>query len=157
MKNIFFAVLTAFCLTSFLPAGAQNMKSTLWSAFGVSFMVPADVAIEDDSEEGYILSNDQYYVQVQLLDGEAMDKKAMAEEIKNMATDDQLKEQTSVNQFSLSKFYGAQLQGTSEGEWYLYNYLMAKDESCGFFVTVIYKDKNDKLPAQIIQSFELED
>lgn len=157
MKNVFLAVITVCCLVSILPANAQKMKSTRWSAFGVSFKIPSDFIIEDDSEEGYILSNDQYYVNVQILDGEAMNKKAIANEVRQVAVDDQLSELSTVKEFSLPKFYGAQLQGSIEGEWYLYNYLMAKDESCGFFVTVIYKDKNDKIPKQILESFELED
>ena len=157
MRNVIFAVCTAFCLTSILPAGAQEMKSTSWSAFGVSFKVPADITIEEDSEEGYILSNEKYYVNVQILDGEAMDKNAMAKEIKLMADDDQLQNQSEVAKFELSQFHGVQLQGTSEGEIYLYNYLMSKDESCAFFVTVIYADKTDSMPTNIIKSFQLED
>lgn len=157
MRNVFFAVFTALCLTSILPAGAQEMKSTQWSAFGVSFKVPADITIEEDSEEGYILSNEKYYINVQILDGEAMDKNAMAEEIKLVADDDNLEQQTPVAKFDLPQFYGVQLQGTSEGEIYLYNYLMAKDESGGFFVTVIYSDKADNIPSDIIKSFQLEE
>ena len=157
MRNVFFAVLTAFYLTSILPAGAQDIKPTQWSAFGVSFKVPADITIEEDSEEGYILSNDTYYVSVQILDGEAMDKKVMKKEIKHLADDDQLKEQTPVTSFNLPQFDGVQLKGISEGEFYLYNYLMAKDESCAFFVSVIYKQQDDSIPENIVNSFRLDD
>ncbi len=157
MRNVFFAVFTVFCLTSILPAGAQEMKLTLWSAFGVSFNVPADVIVEDDSEEGYVLSDQNYYINVQMLDGEAMNKDAIAQEIKHIADDDQLQNQTPVKKFDLPQFYGAQLQGTAEGEFYLYNFLMSKDESCGFLVTVIYKNKSDETPQKIINSFHLQD
>ena len=157
MKNVFFAVLTAICMTSILPAKAQEMKSAQWSAFGVLFNVPVDITIEDDSEEGFVLSNEDYYVNVQILDGEAMDKDAMTHEIKQIADDDQLQEQSPITKFNLPQFHGVQLHGTSEGEIYLYNYLMAKDESCGFFVTVIYNDKADEVPQKIIESFQLEE
>ena len=157
MKKIFFAVFSAICLVSILPVRAQEMKSTQWSAFGVSFKVPVDITVEDDSEEGYILSNEDYYVQVQILDGEAMDKDDMAEEIKQIAVDDQLQHQSAIAKFELPQFHGVQLQGTSEGEFYLYNYLMSKDESCGFFVTVIYNKKTDEIPLNIIKSFQLEE
>lgn len=157
MRNVLIAVVAAFCLTSILPADAQNMRVTVWSAFGVSFKVPANVIIEDDSEEGYTLSDDTYYINVQILDGEAMNKDNMADEITQLATEDQLSNLTPVKQFDLPQFHGVQLQGTSEGEYYLYNYLMSKDEGGGFFVTVIYKDKADNLPSEIIKSFKLED
>lgn len=155
MRNLFFTILTILCLTSILPAGAQDMKNTSWAAFGVSFKVPANISIEDDSEEGYILSDDTYYVNVQMLNGESMDKKVMKKEIKQMADEDQLTEQTSVNKFELPLFHGMQIQGKNEGEYYLYSYLIAKDESCGLFVTIIYKEKEDIIPQNIIKSFTL--
>ena len=157
MKNVFSAVVAVFCLIIVLPMNAQEMKRTSWTSFGVSFQIPTDMEVEDDSEEGYVLSNEKYYVNVQILDGEAMNKDAMAKEVKQIADDDQLGEQTPVKQFELAQFHGAQLQGTTEGEFYLYNYLMSKDESGGFFVTVIFKDKADLLPYTIIKSFQLED
>lgn len=157
MKNVFFAIFIALCLTSILPADAQQMKLTSWSAFGVSFEVPADITIEDDSEEGYVLSNESYYINVQILNGEAMNKDVMAEEIKLVANEDQLQKQTAVTKFELPQFYGVQLQGTSEGEIYLYNYLMSKDEGSAFFITIIYGDKADKMPMDIVKSFQLED
>lgn len=155
MRNVFLAAVAAYCLTAFVPATAQEMTKVSWSAFGVSFNVPTDLVVEDDSEEGYIVSNDTYYVNVQILDGEAMDKNAMATEIKQVADDDQLKNQSPVQQFDLPQFYGAQLKGMTEGEYCLYNYLMSKDDSGGFFVTIIFKDKEDVLPYKIIKSFKL--
>lgn len=158
MRNLFITILTiVLCLSSILKAGAEEMKSTTWSAFGVSFKVPANISIEDDSEEGYILSNDNYYINVQMLNSEGMDRKAMKKEIKQMADEDQLVEQTPVSIFDLAHFYGMQLQGKNAGEFYLYNYLIAKDESCGLFITVIYKEKEDVVPHDIIKSFILVD
>lgn len=113
--------------------------------------------IEEDSEEGFILSNDTYYVNVQILDGEAMDKASMSTEIKHMADEDQLTEQSPVTKFELSHFHGVQLKGKNEGEFYSYNYLMSKDESGGFFITIIYPNSQDNTPEKIIKSFILED
>ena len=92
-----------------------------------------------------------------MLEGESTDKNSLTEEVKQIANDDQLEEQTPVESFNLPQFYGAQLQGSSEGEFYRYTYLMSKDESGGFFVTIIFKDKNDTLPTNIIKSFQLMD
>ena len=157
MKNVLVAVFTVCCMVFTLPINAQDLKRVSWEAFGVSFNVPENMVIEDDSEEGFIVSNETYYVSIQMLEGESTDKNSLTEEVKQIANDDQLEEQTPVESFNLPQFYGAQLQGSSEGEFYRYTYLMSKDESGGFFVTIIFKDKNDTLPTNIIKSFQLMD
>ena len=63
-------VAVAACLLSLSTLTAQELKNTTWSSYGVSFRAPSDITVEDDSEEGYIVSNDTYYITVQLLDGE---------------------------------------------------------------------------------------
>ena len=157
MKKVLVAVLTVYCMVFAIPMNAFDLKRTSWEAFGVSFDAPKNMVVEVDSEEGFIVSNETYYVSVQLLDGEAMDKNALAQDVKQIAEDDQLQDQTQVIPFELPQFYGAQLQGSSEGEFFIYSYLMSKDGSGGFFVTIIFKDKDDILPENIIKSFQLQD
>lgn len=157
MKHLFGAVYAIFYLISILPAGAQDFKSAHWSAYGVKFQVPADISIEDDSEEGYVLSNEHYYISVQILDGEPVQKEMLKNELQHVANDDQLTQQTPILSFNLPHFYGVQLSGLSQEEYSLYAYLMAKDESCGFFVSIIYPQKEDQTPTTILKSFQLED
>ena len=157
MKNVLVAVLAIICMACTPSVHAQDLKRMSWEAFGVSFNGPKDMIVEDDSEEGFVVSNDTYYVSIQILDGEAMNKNALVEEVKQVAEDDQLQDLSPVTSFELPQFHGAQLQGASEGEFYLYNYLMSKDESGGFFVTIIFKEKNDALPTNMIKSFQLVD
>lgn len=147
----------AACLFSLSSLTAQELKNTTWSSYGVSFQAPSDIAVEDDSEEGYIVSNDTYYITVQLLDGEGFKRSELADELKNIAADDQVGEQSPVQSFETPQFYGVQLEGNCEGDACLYSYLLTKDESCGFYISILYKKKGDPIPETILKSFKLED
>ena len=50
MKHLFLTLIAFFSVV--LPAFAQNLKTTTWSSYGVSFQAPADLVVEDDSSEG---------------------------------------------------------------------------------------------------------
>ena len=52
MKHLFLTLIAFFSVV--LPACAQNLKTTTWSSYGVSFQAPADLVVEDDSSEGYM-------------------------------------------------------------------------------------------------------
>lgn len=135
----------------------SGVKNTTWSSYGVSFQAPSDIAVEDDSEEGYIVSNDTYYITVQLLDGEGFKRSELTSELKNIAADDQVGEQSPIQSFETPQFYGVQLEGNCEGDACLYSYLLTKDESCGFYISILYKKKGDSIPGTILKSFKLED
>ncbi|WP_300726945.1 hypothetical protein [uncultured Bacteroides sp.] len=152
-------VLAALAVLSFsaISLNAQNLQTTTWNAYGVSFKAPQGFSIEDDSEEGYIISTPEYFITVQLLEGEGISKSEIIDELKNIATDDEVSNQTPVTRFELPQFYGAQLQGDCEGDSHcLYCYLLSKDDSCGFYVSILYTTKGDQLPEQILKSFKLE-
>lgn len=153
MKNKISAAFAALCLTV-SPLEAQDLKTTTWSSFGVSFKAPSDITIEDDSEEGYIVSTPTYYITVQLLEGEGLKQSELASELKNIATDDEITEQSSVTEFELPQFYGVRLQGNCDTEQCLYCYLLAKDESCGFYVSITYREKNDKKTGRHTEQFQ---
>ncbi len=150
-------VAVAACLLSLSTLTAQELKNTTWSSYGVSFQAPSNLIVEDDSEEGYIVSNDTYYITVQLLDGEGFKRDELSDELKNIATDDQVSDQSAVQSFETQQFYGARLEGNCEGEACLYSYLLSKDNSCGFYVSILYKQKEDTVPERILKSFKLED
>lgn len=150
-------VAVAACLLSLSTLTAQELKDTTWSSYGVSFRAPSDITVEDDSEEGYIVSNDTYYITVQLLDGEGFKRNELGDELKNIANDDQVSDQSALQSFETPQFYGAQIEGNCEGEACLYSYLLSKDDSCGFYVSILYKQKGDTVPETILKSFKLED
>lgn len=156
MKISFAAAVAALSLLAF-PVKAQELVTTEWKAYGVSFKVPAGFAVEDDSEEGFVIADPTYYVTVQLLEGDGLRVAELAEELKNMATDDEVTRQSEVTSFNLPQFHGVQLSGDCESEPCTYSYLMAKDGSCGFYVSILYKEESDTLPGLILRSFQLKD
>lgn len=98
MKHLFLTLIAFFSVV--LPAFAQNLKTTTWSSYGVSFQAPADLVVEDDSSEGYIAGNDTYYLTIQLLEGEGLKKEELGQELKAIATDDEVTSQSSVQPLS---------------------------------------------------------
>lgn len=153
-------ILTALAILSFsaFTMNAQNLQTTTWDSYGVSFKAPEGFNVEDDSEEGYIISTPVYFITVQLLEGEGISKEELPKELKNIASDDGVMNQTPVKTFELPQFYGAQLQGNCEEDAQcLYGYLLSKDNSCGFYVSIIYTQSSDQVPGQILKSFKLEE
>lgn len=155
MKQLFFILIAFFTVA--VPAVAQQLKTTRWDSYGVSFKAPSDLTVEDDSSEGYLAGNDTYYLTIQLLEGEGMKKEELGQELKAIATDDEVTSQSSVQSFELPQFHGVQLKGNCEEEKCVYSYLLAKDGSCGFYVSIVYRQENDKIPETILRSFSMEE
>ena len=140
------------------PAGAQEMVTTEWEAYGVSFQVPAGFSVEDDSDEGYVLSDPTYYITVQLLEGGGdIPAAELGGELKNVATDDEVANQSAVTSFDLPQFHGVQLKGDCESDHCLYSYLLSKDGSCGLYISFVYKSAEDPLPERMLRSFRLQE
>lgn len=155
MKQLFFILIAFFTVA--VPAVAQQLKTTRWDSYGVSFKAPSDLTVEDDSSEGYTAGNDTYYLTIQLLEGEGMKKEELGQELKAIATDDEVTSQSDVQPFELPQFHGVQLNGNCENEKCIYCYLLAKDGSCGFYISIVYQQANDKVPETILHSFHLDD
>lgn len=155
MKHLFFILITFFSVV--LSTFAQNLQKTTWSSYGVSCQTPADLVIEDDSPEGYIAGNDTYYLTIQLLEGEGLKKEELGQELKAIAADDEVTSQSSVQSFELPQFHGVQLKGNCEEEKCIYSCLLAKDGSCCFYVSIMYRQENDKVPGTILKSFRMEE
>lgn len=155
MKQLFFILITFFTVA--VPAVAQQLKTTRWDSYGVSFKAPSDLTVEDDSSEGYLAGNDTYYLTIQLLEGEGMKKEELGQELKAIATDDEVTSQSDVQPFELPQFHGVQLKGNCEDDKCIYCYLLAKDGSCGFYISIIYRQENDKIPETILRSFSMDE
>ena len=94
---------------------------------------------------------------MQLLEGEGFKKSELEKELKLIATDDEIGNQTPVRSFELPQFYGVSLSGNCEQEQCLYSYLMTKDGASGFYISIVYSDKKDLLPEKMLKSFTLEE
>ena len=155
MKTVFLSIVLV--TLSAMRLHAQTLQPITWQAYGVSFKAPAGYTIEDDSEEGFVISTPIYYITVQLLEGEGIQRSELAQELKNIAIDDEVTQQSKVTDFELPLFYGVQLHGNCESDQCLYSYLITKEDSSGFYVSIVYTDPNDTLPETILKSFTLEE
>lgn len=153
-KTLFTFALSAACAFS---ATAQTLQPATWQAYGVSFKAPAGYTVEDDSEEGYILSTPVYYITVQLLEGEGIQRSELAQELKNIATDDEVTAQSDITSFELPQFYGVWLRGDCESDQCLYSYLLTKEDGSGLYVSIVYTDPADATPETILKSFTIEE
>lgn len=152
VRNLVMLVL-AFCVDCTIAA--QALRTAKWEAYGIQFKAPAGFVVEEDSEDGYIISTPVYYITVQLLEGNGIKRSDLAKELKNVATDDEVTQQTHVEEFEAPQFYGAWLKGNCETDQCLYAYLLDKGEESGFYVSIVYQKKSDTLPLQILKSFQL--
>ena len=103
MKRRIFTAMAVLAFSAF-GMNAQTLQSTTWKAYGISFKAPAGFNVEDDSEEGYIISTPTYYITVQLLEGEGIKRSELSQELKNIASDDEVTNQTPVTTFELPQF-----------------------------------------------------
>lgn len=157
MNKLFVASIMSALSLGTVSGQSQELKTIEWTAFNVSFKAPSDIVTEDDSAEGYIASNPTYYITVELLEGEGLNREELSGELKAIATDDEVGGQTDVESFELPQFYGVKLNGQCDTDFCVYSYLLAKDGSCGFYVSVVYKEQDDTLPGIMLKSFKLED
>lgn len=136
---------------------AQQLKQMGWEAYGLKFKLPTEVKTEVDSEEEYAAKGPHYDIGIQMLESEGMKKSEMAEELKNIATEDQIQEVQPVAWKDNQHFHIAYLKGKLPEGSCLYAYLLAKDGSCAFFVSMIHNDPMAKTPEIILPTFKLEE
>ena len=94
-------IFTAYGCSSFFCIRNECANITIDNMEGlrISFKAPAGFNVEDDSEEGYIISTPTYYITVQLLEGEGIKRSELSQELKNIASDDEVTNQTPVTTF----------------------------------------------------------
>lgn len=112
--NLKFLVVLILALGAVSVSSAQALQKVKWKAYGVQFNAPVGFVVEDDSEDGYIISTKEYYITVQLLEGDGIKRSELAKDLKNVATDDEVTQQTKVESFETPQFYVVWLKGNCE-------------------------------------------
>lgn len=154
-KKVLVTIFIALAASVAMRLSAQTLRNTEWKSYGLQFKAPPGFVVEDDSEDGYVISTDVYYITLQLLEGNDIKRSELADELKHIAADDEVTVTSAVTDFELPQFYGVFLKGNSETDPCLYCYLLNKDEGSGFFLSIIYAKKEDKIPETILKSFKL--
>ncbi|MDE5677493.1 hypothetical protein [Phocaeicola sp.] len=154
MKRIlFFVFLCWACLT----VGAQTLAPVTWTAYGLTFQAPKGILVEEDTEETFLLNNSKFYITVQSLDSDGMTKADLKSVLKDYANDDGVKEQSELQEFELSQFYGTCLKGICEEDRCLYACLMTKEAGSAFYVSIIYGEGEENETEGILKSFVMEE
>lgn len=143
-------------LLSVISASAKDLKPTSWKSYGVTFSAPADIIVEDDSEESLTISNSEISINIQLLYGDGLKEKELIEDLKQISKEDNLEQTSEISTIELIHFFGAYITGTCETDQCLYSYLTTKDNACSFFISIICGKSNLSLAEEILNSFKLE-
>lgn len=156
MRTSFIIIAITF-LFSIISASADTLKPTSWSSYGVTFLAPADIIVDDDSEESYTISNSGITINIQLLNGDGLKKEELISSLKHISEEDNVTDKSDITEIDLTHFFGAYLTGSCESDNCLYSYITVKDNSCSFYISIIYKPSNYDDAIRIIKSFGLEE
>ena len=154
MKRLFLSfVVICFCMA----LHAQTMAPITWTAYGLKFDAPKGILVEEDTEETFLLNNSHFYISIQELDSEGMEKEDLNELLKGLADDDDVQGQSEIQAFDLKQFHGIFLKGKAETDPCYYACLMTKDAGSVFYVSIIYNRTEDKVVERMLRSFQMEE
>jgi hypothetical protein len=154
MKRI--TLLWALCVMC-ITAMAQQNKHFHWAAYGLSFDAPRTMAVEEDSEEAYVVSNTDFYLTVQTLDADGIHREELPEILADYVEDDAMDRMEKTEQFETWQFYVASVNGQCDEDRCRSLVLMAKDGSCAFYVSVVFAPAKAAEVQPLVESFTLED
>jgi hypothetical protein len=136
---------------------AQTMAPITWTAYGLKFDAPEGILVEEDTEETFLLNNSRFYISIQELDSEGMEKEDLNELLKGLADDDGIKGQSEVESFDLEQFHGIWLKGIADEDPCYYACLMTKDAGNVFYISIIYNRTDAKVVEMMLKSFKMEE
>lgn len=154
MKKII-GIFLMLCLCA--VAHAQTWVPATWTAYGLTFQVPQNMQVEEDTEDTYLLNNEQFYISLQSLDSDNMTKDDLKDLLKGLADDDEIQRQSKITVFDLPQFHGVYLKGMSENEPCCYACLMTKDAGSVYYVSIIYQKKEEPMVDKMLKSFQMEE
>jgi hypothetical protein len=140
-----------------LMAMGQQPAHFSWRAYGIGFDGPKTMAVEDDSEDAYVVSNEDFYITLQALDAEGIHQEELPEILADYVEDDPIDKMEKPVKFETWQFYGVSVAGQCEQDRCRSVVLMAKDGSCAFYVSVVYASARTAEVQPLIESFTLEE
>lgn len=150
-----------FLIVLFLLVGIQGMAQELapisWSAYGLTFNAPKGIVVEEDTEETFLLNDNNFYITIQALDSEGMTKNDLGKELLGLADEDGMTNRSASKKFDIPQFYGLFVHGNCEVDKCCYCYLMTKAAGNVFFVSIIYSRGEEALVEKILKSFKMDE
>lgn len=157
MKRFLITLMLAFMGTS-IQVFAQQLKTINWETYGLRFKAPTEVKTEADDEEQFAAIGPHYEISIQMLESDGMKKEELADDLLQIATEDSLTDISPVSSKVLNKQLNIVfLKAKLDGRPCLYAYMLAKDGSCAFFLTILYVQATDKVPESLLPTFQLTD
>jgi hypothetical protein len=146
----------AFCVLT-ITATAQQTAHMHWAAYGIAFDASRGMTVEEDSEEAYVVSNDDFYITLQVLDAEGIHREELPEILADYVEDDPMEGMEKVVQQETWQFYVASVAGRCDADRCRSLVLMAKDGSCAFYVSLVYSPARAAAVQPMVESFTLEE
>jgi hypothetical protein len=140
-----------------LAAAAQQSVHYHWAAYGVGFDAPCRMAVEEDSDEAYVVTNDDFYITLQALDADGIHREELPEILADYVEDDAMDRMEKTQQAETWQFFVASVAGQCDQDRCRSLVLMAKDSSCAFYVSVVYAPAKAAAVQPMVESFTLED
>ena len=134
---------------------AQKMSPITWTAFGLNFMVPSAIQVEDDSEDSFLLNDKSMYISIMSLESEGITRDELKALAKEYANDEGVKFVDKPESFELPQFYGSFYRGKLEGDSCYYACLMTKDAEFAFYLSMLYDEKRYKEAEKVLKSFTI--
>lgn len=151
----FLVLLVSICLC--VGIRAQVMESITWTAYGLTFDVPKGILIEEDTEDTFLLNNSRFYITLQSLESEDMNKEALVDLLTGLATDDEVQELTPAKDWDLPQFHVVYLKGKLDDDPCYYACLMTKEAGSVFYISIIYNRTKDEVVEKMLKSFTMEE
>ena len=142
-----------FCLVQCI--NAQKMSPITWTAFGLNFMVPSAILVEDDSEDTFLLNDKSMYISVMSLESDGITKEELKTLAKDYAKDEGVKFVDKPESIELPQFHGTFFRGTVEGDSCYYACYMTKDAGFSFYLSLLFDGKRHKEAQQVLKSFTI--
>lgn len=151
---LFIAFLCFICLSA---VAQQTLSPITWTAYGLTFKAPKGIAVEEDTEETFLLNNNKFYITVQALESDDITKEQIGSELDGLADDDGMETRSAHKNFELPQFYGTYMNGKCEEDKCCYCYLLTKAAGSAFFVSVVYSKGEEATVETILKSFKMEE
>ncbi len=149
MKRLLTLLFACGLLTSL---SAQTLSPITWESYEIVLDAPQGMRTNEDGGDGFTAVNEMYELSIGLLEMEGLTLENMGDDLKSLSKEEGVSNFKDILNSENKDFHIRFLQGEIDNAPCLYAFLLAKDESCALFISIFYKEKNDKLPEQMLKS-----
>lgn len=154
MKRFYYSLLITFCC---MQLYAQPLVKISWTAYGLNFMAPRGIMVEEDTEESFLVNNNKYYITIQSIDSDGLTMEDLPTFVTDYAKEDGMKQMQKPATLDFSQFDCVYVKGKLESDDGIYACLMTKDAGNVFFVSIVYTKDKEQEALTILKSFTMDE